>query len=699
MPHGADRGADPLVGRLLDGRYRIEDRVARGGMATVYTAMDTRLDRIVAVKVMHPGLGDDEEFARRFQREARAAARLSHHDVVAVYDRGEDPDVNGGTLYLVMEYVPGRTLRDVVRAEAPVSPARALSLIEPVLSALSAAHAAGLIHRDIKPENVLIADDGRVKVADFGLAKAINTETQATSQGVLIGTVSYLSPELVVDGTADARADVYAAGVILYELLTGQKPHQADSPIQVAYKHVHEDIPPPSRLAPRLPAYVDALVARATARDAALRPADAGVLLHHVRRVRSAVDQGVTVDDELAAELRPGRVVVDRFEDTDDKMPGVIVDPSSPHAAEQLSDADLARPEGDEEWSDEVFDQEHHTSRYHRPTSVQPAVAAPVRPTRSGPARSGPTRPTAVAPSAPRRPGRDRRRLVLVLAAALLVVALGGLGYWWTVARYTQTPALLNLDRAAAGTTAEEAGLGVDVVGNDFSETVERGLVLRSNPSPGERILEGGTVEVVLSRGPERYEVPALRGRSQDEAQQLLADTNLTFGRSTERYHEQIPEGDVIRTSPVAGTSLRRDAPVDLVVSRGKRPIDVPDVTGETAETARTTLTELGFEVEVTRAFSDDVEQGRVISQDPADGTLFRGDTVTVEISRGSRTVEVPDVRRMGVEEATRVLTEAGFEVRTRESEVYIGLQFVLRTDPEPGEEIRRGSVVTLILV
>lgn len=695
MPHGADRGADPLVGRLLDGRYRIEDRVARGGMATVYTAMDTRLDRIVAVKVMHPGLGDDEEFARRFQREARAAARLSHHDVVAVYDRGEDPDVNGGVLYLVMEYVPGRTLRDVVRAEAPVSPARALALIEPVLSALSAAHAAGLIHRDIKPENVLIADDGRIKVADFGLAKAINTETQATSQGVLIGTVSYLSPELVVDGTADARADVYAAGVILYELLTGQKPHQADSPIQVAYKHVHEDIPPPSRLAPRLPAYVDALVARATARDAALRPADAGVLLHHVRRVRTAVDQGVAVDDDLAAELRPGRAVVDRFEDTDDKMPGVIVDPSSPRAAEQLSDADLARPDGwsDEEWSDEVFDQEHHTSRYHRPTSVQPAVAAPVRP-----ARSGPTRPSAVAPAAPRG-RRDRRRLVLLAVAALLVVALGGLGYWWTVARYTQTPALLNLDRAAATTTAEEAGLGVDVVGNDFSETVERGLVLRSEPSPGERILEGGTVEVVLSRGPERYEVPALRGRPLDEAQQLLAETNLTFGRAAERYHEQIPEGDVIRSSPAAGTSLRRDAPVDLVVSRGKRPIDVPDVTGDPLAEARTTLTELGFEVSVRRAFSDDVEEGRIISQEPADGTLFRGDTVELEVSRGSRTVEVPDVRRMGVEEATRVLTEAGFEVRTRESEVYIGLQFVLRTDPEPGEEIRRGSVVTLILV
>ncbi len=261
---GADVGSDPMVGRVLDGRYRIGPRIARGGMASVYEATDIRLDRTVAVKVMHPGLGDDDEFAARFVREARSAARLSHPNVVAVFDQGDDED----TVFLAMELVDGHTLRDVIRKEAPMPPARALALIEPVLSALAAAHRAGLIHRDVKPENVLIADDGRIKVADFGLARAVSTETQHTATGgVLIGTVSYLAPELVVDGRADARADVYAAGVVLYELLTGAKPHEGESPIQVAYKHVHEDVPPPSRLAPGLPAYVDALVARATARD------------------------------------------------------------------------------------------------------------------------------------------------------------------------------------------------------------------------------------------------------------------------------------------------------------------------------------------------------------------------------------------------------------------------------------------------
>src|SRR4051794_18471618 len=272
-------------------------------MATVYEATDLRLDRTVAVKVMHPGLGDDE-FAARFVSEARAAARLSHPNVVSVFDQGNDD----GTVFLAMELIPGHTLRDTIGKEAPLSPARALALLEPVVSALANAHRAGLIHRDVKPENVLIADDGRVKVADFGLAKAMSATTQHTATGVLIGTVSYVAPELVVEGRSDARADVYAVGVILYELLTGTKPHAGETPIQVAYKHVHEDVPPPSRLVPGIPDYVDALVARATARDREQRPSDAGVLLHHLRRVNQAVTSGVRSDQELVEDLAPRKM-------------------------------------------------------------------------------------------------------------------------------------------------------------------------------------------------------------------------------------------------------------------------------------------------------------------------------------------------------------------------------------------------------
>ncbi|HWU22728.1 MAG TPA: protein kinase, partial [Nocardioides sp.] len=335
--------SDPNSGRILHGRYRIGGRIARGGMASVYEATDLRLDRTIAVKIMHAGLGDgtsgEHDFADRFVREARAAAKLSHPNIVAVYDQGTDDSGAAPTVYLAMEYVPGHTLRDTIAKEAPMAPEKALSLLEPVLSALAVAHRAGIVHRDVKPENVLIATDphsgtSRIKVADFGLAKAVSADTQHTiTQGVLIGTVSYLAPELVVEGIADARVDVYSAGVILFELLTGTKPHTGDSPIQVAYAHAHNDVPAPSSRVPGIPAYVDALVARATTRDRSLRPADAGVLLHHVRRVQSALRQGLAVDDELVDDLLP-----QSRSHTDPSSAGQRVD-TTPEPLEQLRGA------------------------------------------------------------------------------------------------------------------------------------------------------------------------------------------------------------------------------------------------------------------------------------------------------------------------------------------------------------------------
>ena len=396
--------ADPLIGRVLDGRYRVGPKIARGGMATVYEAVDLRLDRVCAVKVMHSGLGDDHDFAGRFVREARAAARLSHPHVVGVFDQGDDD----GTLFLAMEYVPGHTLRDLIRKEAPMPPAKALSMIEPVLSALAAAHAAGLIHRDVKPENVLLADDGRVKVADFGLARAVSADTQHTATGgVLIGTVSYLAPELVVDGRADARSDVYAAGVLIYEMLTGRKPHEGDSPIQVAYKHVHEDVPPPSRLVPGLPPYVDALVARATARDHELRPADARVLLHQVRRVRGALDHGVTDDPELTADLTPTTPVhpdhdVDDIDYvTEDEVPTIL-------SGAQLAHGGRVEPPAETDSGTSVIG----TLPARRPAGGPPARGArPPGPTRR-PA-SPPPRPDPAGARAAARTRRRRRWLVV----------------------------------------------------------------------------------------------------------------------------------------------------------------------------------------------------------------------------------------------------------------------------------------------
>ena len=288
--------ARPPVGQLLDGRYRVESHIARGGMATVYLGTDTRLDRTVALKIMHAELANDEDFVRRFVGEARSVARLSHPNVVAVYDQGAD----GRTLYLAMEYVPGRTLRDLLNERGHLGPRAALDIMDGVLAGLAAAHDAGLAHRDVKPENVLLTEAHSVKVADFGLARLLSGASH-TKTGMIIGTAAYLAPEQVAGGTADARTDVYAAGIMLFELLTGAQPHTGDSPLAVAYQHVNAVVPAPSSLAPSLPAALDTLVALATSRDPGLRPADAGQFLHAVTEVR----QGLPITDPAGAAEGP----------------------------------------------------------------------------------------------------------------------------------------------------------------------------------------------------------------------------------------------------------------------------------------------------------------------------------------------------------------------------------------------------------
>src|SRR5690606_20658212 len=315
--------SDPMVGRLLDGRYLIGQRIARGGMATVYEARDTRLDRPVAIKIMHPGYAEDPVFVRRFVREARAAAGLSHPGVVAVFDQGEDD----GTLFLAMEYVPGRTLRQLLSGDGALPPARALDLLEQMLAALAAAHEAGIVHLDIKPENVLITPSGTTKIADFGLARAVTATSSTATRSVLIGTVSYLSPEQVTHGRADARSDIYSLGIVLYEMLTGTKPYTGDSPIHVAYRHVHEDVPPPSRHTPGIPPYVDGLVLRATARDPVERPADTRMFLQQARRARLAVERGLDDDPELTEDLTAYRRAAVAAGGTDGSPNGTAVPP------------------------------------------------------------------------------------------------------------------------------------------------------------------------------------------------------------------------------------------------------------------------------------------------------------------------------------------------------------------------------------
>jgi serine/threonine-protein kinase len=669
---------DPVTGHLLDGRYRIGRRIARGGMASVYEALDIRLDRTCAVKIMHHGLGDDVAFAERFKREARAAARLNHPNVVNVYDQGDDPELDGGTLYLVMELVAGHTLRDVIRDDAPMQPARALALMEPIVSALATAHRSGLIHRDIKPENVLIADahsGGRVKVADFGLAKAVSADTQHTATGgVIIGTVSYLAPELVIDGTSDARADVYAAGVVLYELLTGEKPHAGESPIAVAYKHVHEDVPPPSRLAPGVPAYVDALVARATARDRAQRPADAGVLLHQLHRVSQALAGGVWDDEELTADLalppmlRPREAEPDREPVTDDTNAFDILPISPPTEP-------IAQP----------FTRDPGPAATFEPQVLEAPPAEP--PVRIRPASARPRRP---------------RRGALLLAAALVVALAAGLGaYWFGWARYTATPGVIGLSQKAATAKLDRAGLDVKVGEPAYSEEVPKGHVVSTDPDAGERVLDHGTVTLTLSLGKERYRVPIVRRMTVDQAQDALRQANLAYGRSFLRWSPS-PKGMVLGSNPEAG---RREPPgfqVDLVVSKGPLPIHVADWTGKSADRAVQALRAQHLQVDTSdQEYSDTVPEGHVIAQNPpVDKVLHRGDTVSLTVSKGPHLVQIPgDLQGMGLDAAKQALEGLGFHVREQRTDYYVGLMYVVGSDPEPGSMAPYGSTVTVKIV
>jgi beta-lactam-binding protein with PASTA domain/serine/threonine protein kinase len=681
--------SDPLVGQLLDGRYLVGDRIARGGMATVYEATDLRLDRLVALKVMPQALADDDTFRQRFVREARAAARLTDPNVVAVYDQGE----HGDMLFLAMEYVPGRhTLRDVIRTDAPLSPTRALTILEEILKAIAAAHEAGIVHRDIKPENVLIDPRGQIKVADFGLARAISSATAATATGgVLMGTVSYLPPELVTDGSADARSDVYALGVLLFELLTGTKPHTGDTPIQVAYKHVHDDVPAPSSLVDGIPPYVDAFVARATSRQRDVRPADARVMLQQLRRVRHALDNGVIDDQEL----------------TDDLTPTVPVPAAAPGREEP------AVPPG--VLGDDVFDIAVYDDF---PTAVTPMLASPPMPpvdertlvvgaaqepalgtpTPPAPARAG--RPPVRSATGPLPPPPSRRRGWIALIVVLLLAAgAAAAGWWYGVGRFESTPDVVNMTRAAAEQKVESAGLSFEVGDVAYSENVAAGKIISTEPGPGENVIHDGTVTAVVSQGPERHDVPDLEGMTESEAIEAITGESLTPNVTKRRYDEAVAKGGVISWTPKAGTPLRRGDEVDLVVSRGPRPIPITDYTGQSADDAGSALSDLGLDVQLKQHYSDEVDEGIVMSQTPDHGRLFAGDEIVLVVSRGPHLVEVPDVYLSGVDEAQAALEDAGFEVDVQESDNYLGLGYVTSQDPDGGSMAQPGTTVTIFII
>ncbi|MEU7507811.1 Stk1 family PASTA domain-containing Ser/Thr kinase [Streptomyces lavendulae] len=624
---------DPLVGRVLDGRYRIDARIAAGGMATVYRAVDTRLDRVLALKVMHPALAADGAFVDRFIREAKSVARLAHPNVVAVFDQGTD----GPYTYLAMEYVSGCTLRDVLRERGALQPRAALDIFEPVLAALGTAHRAGFVHRDMKPENVLIGDDGRVKVADFGLVRSVDAATNTT--GSILGTVSYLAPEQIENGVTDTRVDVYACGVVLYEMLTGSKPHTGGTPAQVLYQHLHEDVPPPSAAVPGLPAALDSLVADATARAPELRPTDAAALLGLAREAREQLS-----DAEL------------------DAVPPQALD--GERAATEDRTSVIPRPV-------EAPQSVHHTSRLERPQPAAAQAAAPARP-------------------------RARRGMLLVVAGVLLALGLGA-GVWYiNSGQFTKVPNLLGKTEAQARSQLSAAGLGVKRVDRKFSDAFDRGTVMNSTPEGGKQIRGNGAVVLTVSRGPELVSVPDLKGRPLEEAKAELTKTGLAPGIVTQAFSQDVAQGSVIETNPLGGNKRAPDTAIALVVSKG-RPIPVPAVTGKPLDQARAALEAVGLTAQAApEQVNSPSPAGTVVGQSVGAGaSAAAGDAVTLTVSKGPRQVLVPDVTNQDVDPARKTLEALGFKVKV--DRPFLSFSNTVESQSVPaGQGAPEGSTITL---
>ena len=603
-------------------------------MATVYVALDQRLDREVALKVMRPDLARDATFVSRFHREARSAAKLSHPNVVAVYDQGEDD----GHMFLAMELVNGLTLRQVMQAEGPLTPRAALDILDPVLQALGAAHSAGLIHRDVKPENVILRDDGTVKVADFGLARAVDTVTSTAQTGVLLGTVAYLSPEQVERGIADARSDVYAAGLLLFEMLTGSKAFIGDSPIHVAYQHVHSSVPLPSSRVSTVPVELDLLVARASARDPDNRPRDANEMLAEMRTAR----RGLTT---IALDLRPTG--------------------AGGTAPASLT---IALPR----------------------TEVIPSAAAPRSPGTKG---NGLRRLMPRGLSA-RRPSRRVTLfgLLLLVAVAALLFFTAGPGASTTV------PKVTGMSTQAAEQALTSAHLGPKVV-RSFDEVVNAGVVISTNPPAGRELGRGSTVTLTVSQGPERYGVPRLIGFSQAEAEQRLKEAKLTLGKVSTAFSETVAQGQVVSMSPAPETSVKKGTAVALVISKGRQPIQLQDWTGKPADQAVKALSDAKLKVDATKQdWHDTIPKGSVILQSPSTGTLYQGELVTLVVSKGPQLVVVPDLFGMQESKATPLLEGLGFTVKV---ERFAGGPFgtVTRQSIDAGAAAPKGSTITLTVV
>ena len=627
-----------LTGEIIDGRYQLTNLLATGGMATVYKGIDLRLDRIVAVKIMHPHLAQNEDFVSRFIKEARAAAALSHPNIVSIQDQGWN---EGGVpaVFMVLEMVDGFTLRDLLSEKGSLSIEETFSYFALILSAVGAAHRMGILHRDLKPENILISKDGRLKIADFGLARLpSNAATETQESSVILGSVSYLSPEQVERGISDTKSDVYSLGIVMFEMLTGRKPFEGESPIQIAYRHVNEKIPAPSSLKRTIPASVDTFILKATANDAGKRFKDANQMLEAFQDLRAQLDPS-TRQLSLDLDLPISRKIPK-------KRKGILKSITT-----QL---ELRR-------GDVMKEKSVQTSR-KRKTSKRV---------------------------------KRNRAIALLITAGLI---FGLFNFVTNSGEKIRIPSLAGMSLKEAKATLSNLNLSLAVKEEIFSEDVPKGKVIDSDPSGGGKVRKNGTVYVTISGGQERIKVPELLGLTLDAATTTLSKANLKLGSTSTSFSATVDTGLIISSNPPAGFDAKKNSLVSLVISKGIQQMSLTSFVGLSSDQALNELNNLGAKVLSKYEYSDTVPAGNIISQDP-DGSapIAKGATVTITISKGPSSISIPNVKSLDLQAATKILENLGFVVNhksigTRKNKVVIGVS------PKVGSMAKPGSTVTLTL-
>ncbi len=627
-------------GTIVDSRYKIVSRLGAGGMADVFLAEDEQLGRKVALKLLYQRFADDPGFVERFRREAQAAAGLQHPNVVSVYDRGS----YDGTYYIAMEYLPGRSLKQLIRQEAPLDPVRAIDITIQILKAARFAHRRGVIHRDLKPHNVIVDDADNAKVTDFGIARA--GASDMTETGSIMGTAQYLSPEQAQGHAVSAGSDLYSVAVVLYEMLTGRVPFDAESAVTIALKHVSEAPPPPTVINSSVPPELEQVVMWALNKNPVDRPANA--------------DQFITALEQAKAAILSG----ERGERT----------ASMPALAGVVA------------------------GRYAASSALTAPVTAP--PPSAGETLDG----VVVGPFPEHEPPEERRRIwpwVVLLIVALLLAGGGVAAYLLTRPTKIVVPHVAGEKFSVAQAQLQNAGFTVSQLPVTSQE--KAGTVIAQDPLAGAKAKQGSNVALNVSTGPGNATVPTVVGETLQQAKSSIQIANLEVGKVVKQSSTQFNSGQVIGTSPQAGQTPPVNSRVTIFVSTGPPPVSVPDVTSDTVGQAKATLEAppRNFNVTTTSEVSMTATPGTVLSQDPTGGESVKpGTTVNLVVAKAPPTVAVPNVtgQKRGAAEAT--LGASGFPATVQTQDVSTKSQggVVLSQNPAQGTMEKKGTAVTIVV-